>query len=357
MKNPSLFLSILSLSLVGPAFADTFVLKDGTRLEAKILSETPEAYLLEVQVTKSIKDEKTVPKADVKEIVREKLDETAYEKLKGLVPTPDLLTSDEYDTRILQITKFLKDHPKSAKVADANAMLAILKTEGTAVQSGGFKLNGKIIPAADYKANAYEIDAKVQEVKIRELMMKGDILSALRGLSKMDSEFGKTSSHASLAPVKRQALQGYKTQISGLIRTFEAREAERKAGLARMSGEARANTEQAIAEEDAQFDRRFKAEKEARQFWAITNPFHMESLEDAQNAIDQASNERGSDDSAEDGGKLYRDAWSAIQSWDGKDETKQAVEDAIEKVKDLEVPSKYVSFLSDAAKAKGIVDQ
>src|SRR5690606_27091287 len=151
------------IAIAGPAIADTFVLKDGTRLEGKILSETQDTYLLEIQVTKSIKDEKTVPKADVKEIVREKVDETAFEKLKGLVPTPDLLTSDDYDARILQITTFLQAHQKSAKVCDANATLAILKTEGVAVQSGGLKLGGKIIPAEEYKANAYEIDAKVQE--------------------------------------------------------------------------------------------------------------------------------------------------------------------------------------------------
>jgi len=354
MKNPSLFFSVLSLSLVGPELADTFVLKDGTRLEGKILSETPESYMLEVQVTKSIKDEKTVPKADVKEIVREKLDETAFEKLKGLVPTPDLLTTDEYDSRILQLNKFIKDHPKSPKVTDANAMLAILKTEGTAVQSGGFKLNGKIIPAEEYKANAYEIDAKVQEAKVRDSVQKGDLLGALRGIAKIESDYASTASNTALASVKRQALQAYKTQISGQIRTFETREAERKAGLSRMSGEARANTEQAIAEEEAQFDRRFKAEKAAQQTWAITNPFHMESLEDAMNAIEQASQDRGSHSSEGDGGKAYRDAWTAIHSWDGKDETKDAVEDAVSKVRDLEVPAKYVSFLADAAKAKGI---
>ena len=354
MKNPSLFLSILSLSLASSAFADTFVLKDGTRLEGKILSETPEAYLLEVQVTKSIKDEKTVPKTDVKEIVREKLDETAYEKLKGLVPTPDLLTTDEYDARILQITKFLKDHPKSAKVADANALLATLKTEGTAVQSGGFKLNGKIVPAEEYKANAYEIDAKIQEARVRDAMYKGDILGALRGIARVETEFGTTGSRAALSTIKGQALQAYKAQIGGLIRTFEARDAERKSGLARMTGEARATTEQAIAEEDAQFDRRFKAEKEAHQVWAITDPFHMDSLEAAQESINQAMQEQGSNSPSGDGGKAYRDAWTAIQSWDGKDETKESVEDAVSKVKDLEVPAKYVSFLAEAAKAKGI---
>lgn len=221
------------------------------------------------------------------------------------------------------------------------------------MQSGGFKLNGKIIPAEEYKANAYEIDAKVQEARVRDAMHKGDILGALRGITRIETEFASTSPRSSIATIKNQALQAYKAQITGLIRTYEARDAERKSGLARMTGEARATTEQAIAEEEAQFDRRFKAEKEAQQFWAITNPFHMDSLEDAQDAINQTLQNQ-SEIPAADGGKAYRDAWTAIQSWDGKDETKDAVEDAVSKVRDLEVPSKYVSFLADAAKAKGI---
>lgn len=353
MKNPSLLLSVLSLSLVAPALADTFVLKDGTRLEGKILSETEDSYVLEVQVTKSIKDEKTVPKADMKEIVSEKLDETAFEKIKGLVPTPDLLSVDEYDARILQITKFLKEYPKSPKVNEVNTMLATLKTEGTAVQNGGFKLNGTIVPAEEYKANAYEIDAKVQESRIRDAMMKGDILGALRGINRVETEFASTASRTSLAAVKRQALQAYRSQISGLIRTFDARDADRKAGLSRMTGVDRANTERAIAEEDAQFDRRFKAEKEAQQTWAVTDAFHKESLEAAEESIAR-SMEGSSSEPTADGGKLYRDAWTAIHSWDGKDESKDSVEDAISKVKDLDIPAKYVSFLTDAAKAKGI---
>lgn len=354
MKSPSLILAGLSLSLVLPAFADTFVLKDGTRLEGKILSETADSYHLEIQVTKSIKDEKTVPKADVKEIVREKLDETAYEKLKGFVPTPDLLTTDEYDRRILAINKFIKDHPKSAKVKDANAMLEVLKTEGTAVQSGGIKLGGVIVSGDDYKANAYEIDAKVQEGRIRDTLAKGDIVGALRGITRLESDFATTSVVASIASVKRQALQSYKTQIADQLRTFDAREAERKSGLARMSGENRATTEQAIAEEDAQFARRYKAERDSQQLWTATNPYHRESLEGAREAISRAEQESSSGEGRGDGGKAYRDAWSAIHSWDGKDESKDSVKEAVNKVNDLEIPAKYVSLLADAAKAKGI---
>ena len=48
------------------AFADTFVLKDGTTIEGTVIRQDDDAnYVIEVQVTSTIKDERVIPKADV----------------------------------------------------------------------------------------------------------------------------------------------------------------------------------------------------------------------------------------------------------------------------------------------------
>ena len=114
MKN----LSIITLCLLANSLfsaADTFILKDGTKLEGKILSEEKDAYLLEVQITKSIKDERKVLKTDVADITRVSLDIIAYEAIAKFTPTPDLLTAAEYLQKISTTEKFLEAHPASAK--------------------------------------------------------------------------------------------------------------------------------------------------------------------------------------------------------------------------------------------------
>jgi TolA-binding protein len=351
MKTRSLLVPLACLSLANLCSAEIFILKDGSRLDAKILKQTPEAYFLEVQITKSIKDERTVAKTDVKEIEVEKPDEKAFEKLKNLVPTPDLLTNDDYDKRIVPIVNFLKLYPKGPYADKANEMLTTLKTEGTAILGGGIKLGGTLISGDDYKANAYEIDARILESRIRDAAGRGDLVGALRGITRLDASYKSTASVAAIAPVRRQVLQAYRAQIAEQLTSYDARDADRNANLARMSGEDRRRTSEALAEEMAAFEKQYQAEKTADQTWIITNPFHKESLEAAAEAIQsESNNERATTPPAGDGGKAYRDALAFIKGSTDVD----AIREAIEKTSNFEFPEKYTKNLQDAAKAKGV---
>ena len=53
------------------AGADTIILKNGTRYQGRVLKDEGESYLLEIQVTRSIKDERRVAKADIEKIEKE----------------------------------------------------------------------------------------------------------------------------------------------------------------------------------------------------------------------------------------------------------------------------------------------
>lgn len=340
-------LACLSVSL--PATADTFVLKDGSRLEAKILKETEDSYQLEVQITKSIRDEKTIAKADVAEIVSEKPDEKAYEAIQSLIPVPDLASADEYTRRIAAVSKFLADHPQSSKTSEAGSILSTLKSELEAVSAGGIKMGGKIITGEEYRADLYDIDAKILEARIREAAGRGDIVGALRGISRMDSDFKSTNSRKAVQPIKKQLLQTYKAQIEEQIATLPTRKAERDASLARMNRDARAVTEQALQEEIDQTDLRFKADLSVDQKWTATHPFHEKSLEKAQEAIEEELQEeeftpRG------DSGRIYRNILKFISGSDDH----AAIRDVLFKGEEVEIPEKYMKNLKDAATAKGV---
>ena len=51
--------------------ADSIKLKNGTVLEGKILEETPDSIKIEYNLTKSIKDIKTIKRSDAVEISKE----------------------------------------------------------------------------------------------------------------------------------------------------------------------------------------------------------------------------------------------------------------------------------------------
>jgi aspartyl/asparaginyl-tRNA synthetase len=139
------------------AGADTITLKDGKVLEGKILKTEGDNYVIEYQVTKSIKDVKKVPKADVAKIVEIKLDDKAFEAIAKLVPTPDLLTADEYAERMQAVKAFLTKFPTGTKKKEAEAILKTLTDEAAKVAAGGRKFDGMMVSGTDYRANAYDM--------------------------------------------------------------------------------------------------------------------------------------------------------------------------------------------------------
>lgn len=354
MKIPATrtgLLALLALSL--SAGADTFFLKDGTKLDAKVISEDTESYTLEVQVTPTIKDERVVAKADVEKIEREKLDLTAFEKIKDLVPTPDLLTSDEYDARILPVTKFLKEYPRSSKAKDAQVILDTLKKEAEAVAQGGIKLDGNIVEAAEFQSNAFEMDARVGAAKVRAAAAKSDWLGALREFEKLEP-FQSTAVYRDLLPVVSRVLASYKAVINEWISTREARVATRRTDLDRMSPDDKANTLAALREEAAGIDARYAREKSENLRWVTPHPFHANALSDNSSAIENELQRIEHYQAPQtDGGKAYRDAWAAIHSEADPAEITAALNNA----RSAGLPEEYTARLDAAAKAAGATEE
>jgi hypothetical protein len=314
MKRSPLIGTLCFCYIVLPCPADTFTLKDGTVLEGAVLSEDADSYTLEVQVTKSIKDERKVAKADVAKVAREKLDLAAFVEIAKLVPAPDFLSEDDYKSRISAVEKFLAENRGSLKSKNAKEILEILKAESARIADGAIKYNGKIISASDYRANAYDLDARIQESKIRAQVANNRVLLALREFSEFDRDYRTTLSYGSLAPVMSQVIRRYVGELKELLAGFDARVKEREVGLERMAPEDRRVTANAIKEQDAAIEARYQTEKTGVKSWLTANPFHKASITD-NIAFGESEITRLAAVPTVlgvDGGKAYRDAYSAV---------------------------------------------
>ena len=81
-------LRYLPLLAIASVSADTFELKDGTKIEGTIIKEDGSDYIIRAQVTKTIKEERRVPKANVAKHTEELKDETEFAELAKLIPSP-----------------------------------------------------------------------------------------------------------------------------------------------------------------------------------------------------------------------------------------------------------------------------
>lgn len=339
--------SCLLVALALPASADTFTLKDGSTLEGRILREDATSYVLEVQVTKSIKDERTVAKEDVVKIQREQMDLIAFVPISKFVPTPDYLTADDYAARIATVEKFLKEHGGSAKAKQVRAIHKSLKEEANEILAGGIKAKGKIVSAADYSANMLDIDAGMHEARIRALLKEGQYVAALRAFSEFDRDFRNTNSRDALLPAILQTINGYLAQTTQSLATYEARLKEREIGLQRMQPDDRRKTQIALDEEAAALEIRLKAEKDAKVGWVTTHPFYKPSLEQTMTFGKQEINRltAATTPPAVDAGTAFRDSLRKIHNSTDPAEKSAAITDA----KSAMVPAKYLVILEAAA--------
>ncbi|WP_193214094.1 PTPDL family protein [Luteolibacter marinus] len=347
MKAHFLF-RLLPLFAIAGASADTFELKDGTKLEGTILREDGADYILEVQVTKSIRDERRVPKADVVKQIAEKKDETAFEEIAKLVPTPDLLNDAEYASRSRKVKAFLKKFPKSPKNTDARKILDTLENERAAVSTGGVKFNGKIISAEERAPNAYALDAKILATEIETAAAAGDVLTALRAWTKLEKEYQGSSAYVSTIPKILTVMKSYLGSVTSTLAGYDARVKERAANLAGMAVGDRTRSEQAIAEVENAYTARLAREKADGEKWVSVDAYQKQPLEETKRKLESEIRRLGSinTDNFPKTEEAYETAYAEITK---PEVTKQEVDTALSKARSASMPQAYLDLLAKAA--------
>ena len=322
-------------------------MKDGSKLEGSILREDTTTYTLVVQVTKTIKDERVIAKADVRTIERESPSQSALAAIRKLTPAPDLLTAEEYEPKMRLVEKYLAAHRLTSTTKEAQAILDTLKAEANEILAGGIKLQGKIIPGAARRTNAYDIDARIQEAKLRQFVKDSRNLQALRAFGEFSNDFHNTAAYNEVVPLISQVITAYLAETANALATFDGRVKERNLGLERMVPADRRSTENAIREQTAELEAQFKKEKDAKLVWVTPHPFSRASLEDTLTSCKQELARLAAEKQAPvvDGGKAYREAMGLIQ---GQGEAAE-IKTAIAAAKAAMVPARYLAILEAAA--------
>jgi hypothetical protein len=342
--------TLLFLLAIASAAADSLELKDGTKLEGTILREEGDDYIVQVQVTKSIKDERRIPKADVVKQTAEKKDETAFVELAKLVPAPDLLGEPAYAARIAKVAAFLKAFPDSPKKSAALKIHDELETERAAITAGGVKFEGKMISAAERAPRAYGLDATIQANTVRAAVEANDMLSALRGWSKLETDFSGSSAYRELIPFMVTAMKSHLANVNTTLAGLDARVKAREAGLAGMSGNDRARSQQAIQDEQNAYLAHVAKEKADGIKWLSLDPYVKAPLDETKRLLDNEIRRLTNLDLTylRNAEQAYADAWAEVTR---PGATRREAEAAISKARGENVPQAYLDQLLAAAPA------
>lgn len=330
------------------ASADTIILKNGTRYQGRILKDDGDSYLLEIQVTRSIKDERRVAKADIEKIEKENVAASDFAGLAKLTDTPDLLEVDDYEVRIRKLRAFIDKHSAAKETTEARKMIETLEAERDTIAGGAIKLNGRMISPSDIMADAVGIDATILGIQFERAAASGKTLDALRLYGKLESQFANSSAQTAALGTATQLLANYETQIARSLATLDARTRERTVGLERMPATDRERAKRIFAEQAAAFQTQIAAEKEQGIKWLSVDPFNKSSLDNAKRRIESEIKrlERPAAARTEAPDKAYREAWIALQGAD-KNEVRKIISD----IARLRLPAKYTNLLEERAAA------
>jgi len=332
-------------ALVSPALGDVFLMKDNTKLEGVLVREEASSYVVEVQISKSIKDERVIAKADVKSIEIAKEDDEAFKRIASLGRVADGFSIDEYDLRIDQIERFKTRYPSSSKVKEATALLTALREERQVIKDGGLKLNGVIYTPQDYHSNAYDLDASLAAHAIQRLVVSGHYLQALRAFSDFEKDYGATDSYSSLTPMILEAIRRYINDVAQTQATYDQRVKEREEGLLRMDDRDRGQSVIAIQQQEEELERQFEQQKNAKLSWVTPDPFCKSALDHTlsygKTELKRLESPKSTKSASMNGGKVYRDVMALAKR--GADP--QAAKQAILKAKQAGIPQKYLDQL------------
>ncbi len=349
MKAHRLF-RYLPLLVIASVSADTFELKDGTTITGTIIKEEGSDYIISVEFSKSIKEERRIPKANVAKQISEQKDETEFAGIAKLLPTPELQTAEVYQAQVNKVEAFIKKYPQSPKKQEALKVLSVLEKEFDVVEAGGVKFQGKLISAADRQPKAYALDAGIQAAAMKAAADQGDLLTALRAWTKLETGFQGSSAYRENIPFAVKIMKSQLSSVSTSLAGFDARTKARADGLAAMASADRNLSNAAIKEEQDAYMARLERDKAAGHKWPPLDPYVKAPLEETKRTLETEIRRLENIDTAHlpKSEEAYETAWAAVTK---PGATPQEISAALSTASSASLPPAYMDLLKKAAPA------
>ncbi len=231
-KITSSRLAALALAaLCASGFADTIVLKNGEKLDAKITAETDTEFTLDVKVSAEITDVRTVPKSDVAKIEKEQPDEIAWQPLKNVAPGANSMPAATYTASIQALKTFTTQFPESTHTAEAQKAIAAFEEEKKRVEEGDVKLCGKWIESEDVQREKYQINASLAFNYMRDRSTRGDLVPALNTFDAIEKQFPGARIFPDAIELSRRIVATLNTEVTRRQGLMKTEMADREAGM------------------------------------------------------------------------------------------------------------------------------
>jgi hypothetical protein len=229
-------LALLSVTFATSLFADTVTLKNGTKIEGKITSETDTQVTIETR-SGGIIDEKTLKREDVQSVSKLTPDEVAYASLRTIkLGANSLPTAAQYDSYITSLKSFITQHPQSKYKAEIEKLAADFEAEQKRVTGGEVKLDGKWLSAIEVQRERYQINGTVAANYMKEQSARGDAAGAMNTYELLEAQYPGSRGYIDAVEMAKRIVPALKQQADARLARLPAEIAEREKAVAGAAG-------------------------------------------------------------------------------------------------------------------------
>jgi hypothetical protein len=171
-------------------FGDSVTLKNGKEIKGDVISDGPEGVLIDYYVTKSIKDQKLVPRDEIAKVSVIPPDEKAFGDLGSLTSPANVLDTSFHDSLIeKKIPEYLAKYPYSHHLGELRAALGRLEDERSRIRKGDRKIDGTWITVSSIESDPYQTKAKIQFIALKEKAQASDSVGALQTYELIEKDY------------------------------------------------------------------------------------------------------------------------------------------------------------------------
>ena len=319
--------------------------------EGKVVFNTPSVVELKWEKRPGIFQTDRFLKANIERVEIDTKEDIQFRNMGQLLPTPDRLTPEDYQRRIVKCKAFLDLFPNGSHASKVELILTTLEEENEKAVAGGLKLQNKWISPEERRRDSYGIDAGLEYADMVTAKESSDLKTALRHFENIQSDFSGSIHYAKASALAIETMKSYQPILQKRIAQVQFKRQDRERARATLPANVRAQNKAAQDKTDATYLKLVAREtNELKTKWLTLNEYHSDPMRKVLNTLKNTLSTLEKETPAEDSSfadSLHQDAWDAVSRGD-----LEAVEEILRELKSLKVPERYLALLQEASETK-----
>lgn len=234
MAKPSTRFSLLCAAIMalGPALqADTVTLTNGDTIEGTITYESETEIVISVNISDSIKDDRSIPRSEIESISKITEDSKEFATIRNYKPGSESHSLDGYDTLTSTLERFIGKYPESTHIAEVKANLSALRQEKARVGRGDIKWANRWFSVSEAQDIQYQYDAQKLLTQMNLRASRGDLIGALNAFEDIEKKYFGSVAFPDAVKLALSIIPKAEAEVNRLVPIFKRQQDQFKESI------------------------------------------------------------------------------------------------------------------------------